>query len=81
VTLALQLIGYGTLAAVLYGLWVWFFPHASCRRCSGRKGQGLGSTKYRWSRCRRCGGSGERVRIAACLISKATGLPVRGTKQ
>ena len=79
-TLALQLIGYGTLAAVLYGLWVWFFPHTYCRHCAGHKGQGLGSTNYRWSRCRRCGGSEERVRYAARLISKATGLPVRGSK-
>jgi hypothetical protein len=81
VTIALQLIGYGTLAAVLYGLWVWFFPHAYCRRCGGREGQGLGSTKYGWSRCRRCDGSGECVRIAARLISKVTGLPVRGGKE
>jgi hypothetical protein len=77
----LQGAGWGTLLAVAYLLWCWFFPHTFCRSCVGRKGQGLGSTKWGWSRCRRCDGTGERVRIAARLISKATGLKVRGSKE
>ena len=70
------------VAAVLgYLAWCWWWPITFCRSCRGRKGQGRLSSKYGWSRCRRCGGTGERVRITARAISKATGRPVRGSKE
>lgn len=42
--------------------WTRFFPYRPCWACRGRKGRGLGSTAKAYSRCRRCAGSGERVR-------------------
>ncbi|MGO9080386.1 MAG: hypothetical protein ACLQDY_15310 [Streptosporangiaceae bacterium] len=61
----------------------WWWPYTSCRSCRGRRGKGTGSRPSArfYNRCRRCGGSGEAVRIGAVLISKATGRPVRGSDQ
>ncbi len=42
-----------------------FWPYGPCRSCQGRKGRGAGSTAEAYNRCRRCGGSGERIRLAA----------------
>jgi hypothetical protein len=61
--------------------WSWFFPIKRCRRCQSRKGRGAGSSRFGYSRCRRCAGSGEQVRWTARLISKAKGTPVRGMKE
>ena len=44
-----------------------FWPYARCRACQGRKGRGIASTDRAYSRCHRCGGSGERIRPAALL--------------
>jgi hypothetical protein len=41
------------------------WPHGPCPSCRGRKGRGIGSTAQAFSRCRRCGGSGERIRPLA----------------
>jgi len=81
-------LAVAVLAAVAAGwcLHAWFLPHTYCRRCDGRRGQGLGSARRGWNRCRKCGPlgtqtPGEQVRHTARVISKATGLPVRGGKQ
>jgi hypothetical protein len=81
-------LAVAVLAAVLAGwcLHAWFWPWTYCRRCDGRRGQGQGSTRRGWNRCRKCGPlgtktPGEQVRHTARVISKATGLPVRGSKQ
>jgi hypothetical protein len=42
-----------------------FWPNGRCPACRGRKGRGIGSTDQAFSRCRRCGGSGEQVRLLA----------------
>lgn len=79
-------VGYLGLALSLvtlitaWCLWCWFWPITYCRGCKGRKGQGLGATKYGWHRCGRCGGTGEQYRATARLISRLTGKPVRDTK-
>lgn len=44
-----------------------FWPYGPCRVCQGRKGRGWGSRPDAYSRCRRCGGSGERVRPLALI--------------
>lgn len=69
-------------AGVLWLLHSWWWPYTFCRACRGRRGKGVGSRSSArfYNRCRRCGGSGERVRTGARLISKATGRPVRGTE-
>lgn len=45
----------------------WFWPYGRCPACTGRKGRGIGSTDSAFSRCRRCGGKGERVRPLALI--------------
>jgi hypothetical protein len=42
-----------------------FWPNGRCPACQGRKGRGPGSTDRAFSRCGRCGGSGERIRPLA----------------
>ena len=42
-----------------------FWPYGRCPSCRSRKGRGVGSTGQAFSRCRRCGGSGERIRPLA----------------
>jgi hypothetical protein len=69
------------LAIVVFLAWCWFFPVKRCFRCRGRKGRGAGSTRFGYSRCGKCGGTGEQIRWTAALISKATGRPVRGMEK
>ena len=44
-----------------------FWPYGRCPSCRDRKGRGVGSTAAAFSRCGRCGGSGERIRPLALL--------------
>jgi hypothetical protein len=44
-----------------------FWPNGRCPSCRGRKGRGIGSTDRAFSRCGRCGGSGERIRPLALI--------------
>jgi len=53
------------LAAVLVRTRFW--PHGPCPSCRGRKGRGIGSADQAFNRCRRCGGSGERIRPLALI--------------
>jgi hypothetical protein len=47
-----------------------FWPIGPCRACRRRKGRGPGSTAEAWNRCRRCGGSGERIRPLARIWAR-----------
>ena len=42
-----------------------YWPYGRCPACRRRKGRGPGSTDQAFSRCGRCGGSGERIRPLA----------------
>ena len=42
----------------------WRWPIARCRSCRG-SGRNAGSNSDRWGICRRCGGSGKRIRVGA----------------
>ena len=44
-----------------------FWPYGRCPACRRRKGRGIGSTDQAFSRCGRCGGSGERIRPLALI--------------
>jgi hypothetical protein len=44
-----------------------FWPYGRCPACRARKGRGVGSTDQAFSRCGRCGGSGERIRPLALI--------------
>jgi hypothetical protein len=74
-----------SLAVIGAGLgWLghsWWWPFQRCPACMGRGGRGALSTPRAFNRCRRCKGTGERVRIGARAISKATGHPVRGARK
>jgi len=47
-----------------------FWPYTRCPACRARKGRGIGSTDQAYNRCRKCGGSGERIRAAALIYSR-----------
>ena len=44
-----------------------FWPYGRCPACRSRKGRGIGSSEQAYSRCGRCGGSGERIRPLALI--------------
>lgn len=62
---ALTLAGIGVLAVLFVLVRARFLPYGPCRACRGRRGRGVASTGGAWSHCRRCGGSGESVRLLA----------------
>lgn len=47
-----------------------FFPYAPCPSCQRRRGRGRGSRPEAYSRCRKCGGSGERIRPLALIYAR-----------
>lgn len=60
------------LGLVLVAVWVIrsiAHPYGPCRACVGRRGRNAGSTRAAWGRCARCGGSGERLRLGARLLT------------
>jgi hypothetical protein len=61
--LILTLAAVAAVTAWLLRLRWW--PYGRCPACQGRKGRGTGSSPRAWSRCSRCGGSGERLRPGA----------------
>lgn len=62
-----------TLAGLAYTLECWWFPYGTCLRCRGkcvyRSRFSKGTRK-----CRRCGGSGERLRVGRRLVVSWRGL-------
>lgn len=48
----------------------YWWPYGPCPACQGRRGRGRGSNPGSWSRCRKCGGSGERIRPLALLYRR-----------
>jgi hypothetical protein len=59
-------------AAVVLGVCYWlsckWWPYGPCLRCVGHPGKNRGSNSRRWGNCRRCRGSGKRVRLGARLM-------------
>ena len=52
-------------AAVLFALYLigcTIWPYGPCLSCIARRGRSRGSNSRRWGRCKRCKGSGERMR-------------------
>jgi hypothetical protein len=62
--------GWGALAAVVwlagYAVHCAWWPFAACRTCDGA-GKFRSKSGRAWRRCRRCKGSGERVRVGRRL--------------
>ena len=63
-------------AAVIWAGRLAMLPYGPCPACKRRRGHGAGSTSTAWSRRRRCGGTGERIRPGARTIRRAIGRPV-----
>ena len=53
-------------AAYLIGCSIW--PYGPCLSCISHRGKSRGSTGRRWGRCKRCSGSGERIRWGYRLL-------------
>jgi hypothetical protein len=67
-----QMIGFGVLAAAVwlagYVAHCRWRPFAACLKCDGA-GRFRSKSGRSWRRCRRCKGSGERVRVGRRLWS------------
>ncbi|WP_199513125.1 hypothetical protein [Nucisporomicrobium flavum] len=88
-TLAATATTSGTLAGLLcpllmittlcYGIGCWFWPFATCRKCSGS-----GRRRFPFGRafglCRRCAGDGRRLRIGRRIINGLRELHDKGAR-
>jgi hypothetical protein len=66
-------LGIGTVLLVLYLLGCAIWPYGPCFGCIGHPGKNRGSNGRRWGRCKRCRGSGERIRWGYRLLRNARG--------
>lgn len=58
------------LAALgVWGVSLYLWPFAPCRKCEG-SGRNPGSKRKRFGQCRRCGGSGKRIRLGARTVHR-----------
>ena len=64
----LTVLGGGTVLLVLYLMGAVIWPHGPCLSCIGHRGRNRGSNGRRWGRCKRCKGSGERLRWGYRLL-------------
>lgn len=63
--LVLLLLGCGAVWVI--GLLLW--PYTACSRCGG-SGRNTGSNGKRWGTCRKCKGTGRRLRFGARLVHR-----------
>lgn len=72
-----EVIGWAVAAAVVgglvYGVECWWWPFAACGKCGGA-GRFRSPSGRAWRRCRRCKGSGERVRVGRKLWTWLSGV-------
>lgn len=68
----LVIILIGIAAVIVAGVLVWarFWHLGPCPACQGRRGRGRGSRPNAYNRCRRCGGSAERIRPLSRIYPK-----------
>jgi hypothetical protein len=64
----LTILGGGTVLLVLYLMGSAIWPYGPCLSCIGHRGRNRGSYGRRWGRCKRCKGSGERLRWGYRLL-------------
>ena len=61
------LIALGTVIALIGGYYLscrWW-PYGPCLGCIGHPGRNHGSNSRRWGNCKRCKGTGKRIRLGA----------------
>jgi hypothetical protein len=61
-------IGAAAVAFALYLIGCTIWPYGPCLSCIAHRGQSRGSNSRRWGRCKRCKGSGERIRWGYRLL-------------
>jgi hypothetical protein len=64
----LTVLGGALAALVAYLGCCAIWPYGPCLSCLGHRGKNRGSNSRRWGRCRRCKGSGERIRWGYRLL-------------
>ena len=64
--LTVVIVGLAAFVLYLIGCRIW--PYGPCLSCLGHRGKSRGSNSRRWGRCKRCKGSGERIRWGYRLI-------------
>ncbi len=69
--LAVAGVGAAVLAGYLIACSIW--PYGPCFGCTGHRGRNRGSNSRRWGRCKRCKGSGERIRWGYRLVQNLRG--------
>jgi len=57
-------------AAAIWTVRAYFWPFATCRRCSGKR-TNPGSGRKRWGACKRCGGTGQRQVLGSRAVHSA----------
>ena len=62
-----------SLVLLAYVVECWWFPYGTCLRCRGKKVYRSQFSKG-VRKCRRCGGSGERLRVGRRLVVSWRGL-------
>lgn len=69
------MVGWVVLAAAVGGVWYaahcWWWPFGNCRKCDGA-GRFRSASGRAWRPCRRCKGSGSRVRFGRRLLTWAS---------
>jgi hypothetical protein len=50
----------------------WFFPYTACGRCEG--GKHRDASRENWRNCRKCKGSGKKIRLTRRIIGPTSGL-------
>jgi hypothetical protein len=61
-------IGVAVVVLALYLIGSTIWPYGHCLSCISHRGRNRGSTGRRWGRCKRCKGSGERIRWGYRLL-------------
>jgi hypothetical protein len=69
----LAVFGVALAALVVYLVCAAIWPYGPCFGCVGHPGKKAGSNSRRWGRCRRCKGSGERIRWGYRVVQSMRG--------
>lgn len=70
---AIQWLAVFGLALAVYLICAAIWPYGPCLGCAGHRGRNSGSNPRRWGRCKRCKGSGERIRWGYKVVQALKG--------
>ena len=58
---------HALIGVAIYAFACWFWPFTDCRKCEGQ-GWFRSPSRKNWRKCRRCKGSGSRVRLGRRVV-------------